>query len=270
MRLLPFLLSAVLGLAALPALGHEFWISPQKYTVPAEGQLIADIRVGQSFKGSAYAFIPQRFARFDLVMGGAVVPVKARVGDRPALNMAAPAEGLVVVVHQTGDSLLTWDDAAKFEGFVKHKDFPWALEQNRANGVPETGFKERYSRYGKSLIAVGDGRGADREVGMETEIVALANPYTDDLSGGLPVLVLYQGKPRAHTQVEVFARGVDGAVQDLFYRTDGEGKAMIPVEPGVEYLVDAVVMRPLEQTTPTDPIWESLWASLTFRAPGAP
>lgn len=266
MRTTPFVLSALV-LAALPARGHEFWISPQTYTVPAQGQLTADLRVGENFEGVAYAYLPQNFERFDLVAGAQVVAVEGRPGDRPALAMPAPTEGLVVVVHQTGDSTLTWDTAQNFEDFVRHKDMAWALEENRARGIPETGFREVYSRYAKSLIAVGEGAGEDGAAGLETEIVALANPYTDALPDGLPVKVLYRGEPRADAQVEVFAKAPDGTVQDLFYRTDAQGVALIPVVPGVEYLVDAVVLRAVEPQTETDPVWETLWASLTFRMP---
>lgn len=268
MRLLSLCLSAAVSVAAaLPALSHEFFIEPLQYRIAPDQPLMADIRVGQQFKGSAYSYIPQNIARFDLVMGDTVIPVTGRAGDRPALNMPAPAEGLVTVVHQTTDTFLTWTDNAKFVGFVEHKDFPWVLDQHKARGLPDTGFKERYSRYGKALIAVGDGAGEDREVGMLTEIVALANPYVDDVSGGMPVLVLYEGKPRTDTQVEVFARAPGAEVTDSFYRTDAEGKVTIPVEPGVEYLFDAVVMRPLDAVADGDPVWESLWASLTFEVP---
>ena len=267
MRLPLILLSAAFFVTAMPAMSHEFWISPQTYTIASGGQLVADLRVGQNFAGSAYAFIPQRFARFDLVQDGKVVPVEGRVGDRPALAMEAISDGLVTVVHQTGNSLLTWDEAKKFEEFVKHKDFPWVLEENKTRGIPEAGFSERYSRYGKSLIAVGEGKGSDSEVGLLTEIVALANPYTDDISDGFPVRVLYEGKPRADTQVEVFAKAADDTVEDLFYRTDDKGEVTIPVKPGVEYLVDAVVIRPLQQRVRKDPVWETLWASLTFKVP---
>jgi len=267
MRRLPFALAALIAFTGLPALAHEFWISPQTYTVQPGDQLVADIRVGQTFKGGAYSYIPGNIVRFDLVMGDDVIPVEGRIGDRPALGMTAPAEGLVTVVHQTTDSFLTYKEAEKFVQFVEHKDFDGVLEEHKARGLPEVGFRERYSRFGKSLIAVGDGAGADRAVGMETEIVALANPYTDDLSGGMPVRVLYQGQPRVDVQVEVYAR--DGAlpVEVTTYRTDARGEAVIPVEPGIEYLFDAVVMRPLEPQAEDDPVWESLWASLTFMVP---
>ncbi|MDJ0627848.1 MAG: DUF4198 domain-containing protein [Rhodobacter sp.] len=269
MRFLSACLIAALAVSGPPALAHEFWISPQTYSVEPEAQIIAHIRVGQKFEGSAYSFIPQKFARFDLVSGESVIPVEGRIGDRPALAMAAPGDGLVTVVHQTTDIFLSYRDAEKFVNFCNEKDFTWVLDEHKARGLPETGFRERYSRYAKSLVAVGTGAGADREVGMETEIVALANPYTDDLDGGLPVRVLYRGQPRADVQVEIFAKAPDGTVEATKTRTDDAGLAAIPADPGIEYLVDAVVMRALEPVAENDPVWESLWASLTYQVPAA-
>jgi len=141
------------------------------------------------------------------------------------------------------------------------------VDQHKSRGLPDTGFKEAYSRYGKSLIAVGDGAGADQNVGLLTEIVALANPYTDDLTDGLPVQVLYEGKPRANVQVELFDRAPDGEVAVTLHRTDNTGVAVIPVAPGHEYLVDSVVMRAVGPADDKGHVWESLWASLTFKVP---
>jgi hypothetical protein len=201
-------------------------------------------------------------------MGGDVLKVSGRAGDRPALNMTAPHDGLAVVIHETSDHLLTYSEWAKFESFTTHKDFTWAMDQHRADGLPEEGFKERYSRYGKSLIAVGNGEGKDREMGMLTEIVAGANPYTDDVTGGFPVTVLYKGAPRADVQIELFDKSPDGTVETSLHRTDADGHAVIPVDPGHSYLVDSVVMRSLKPQAEGDPVWESLWASLTFEVPG--
>jgi len=36
------------------------------------------------------------------------------------------------------------------------------------------------------------------------------------------------------------------------------------VRPGYAYLADAVVLRPLVPDTDKGPVWESLWASLSF------
>jgi hypothetical protein len=269
-------LPAFLALAAVITFGqpwgkaaaHEFWIAPDRYQVEAGEPLVASLRVGQNFNGTSFPYLPQNFARFELVSGGEPAQVEGRLGDLPALQAEAADDGLVVIVHQTTPLDLKWTDWSKFTGFCEHKDFRWAIDDHRSRGLPETGFHESYTRFAKSLVAVGDGAGADRPAGMETEFVALANPYTDDLSAGMPVQLLYQGKPRMNVQVEVFSRAPDGTVEDLFYRTDTEGKATIPVVAGHEYLFDAVVMRPLPGTfAEGTAVWESLWASLTFRMP---
>lgn len=260
----------VMGLTlANPALAHEFWISPDSYVVPVGETMTAEFRVGEKLKGAAYAYIKFRAERFDIVTAKGSQPVPARMGDSPALNMEAPGEGLVVIVHETTDSTLTYKEWAKFQKFVAHKDFAGVLDRHKARGLPEAGFKESYRRHAKSLIAVGDGAGQDTAVGMETEIIAKTNPYTDDLTGGMIVDVLYQGEPRPDVQVELFEKAPDGAVEVTMHRTDDKGRAVLPVKPGHEYLADAVVLRTTGNDDPdAGPVWHSAWASLTFMVPG--
>ena len=249
------------------AQAHEFWISPEAYVTPKGGEVQAQLRVGQEFGGASYAFNSNRFERFDLVIGDQVIPVTGRLGDTPALNMTAPAEGLITIVHETGDNLLTYKGMEKFTKFAKHKDFEWAVQSHAERGLPTERFTERYRRYAKSLVAVGNGVGADREVGMKTEIVALANPYTDQ-GNMFPVKVLLDGKPRADAQIELFDKGLDGEVTITLHRTNAEGIGSFPVERGHAYLVDAVELLPLDEGDPTKfPVWVSVWASLTFMVP---
>lgn len=260
---------AVFALMAAPLMvsAHEFWINPVAYEVPSGGTLVATLRVGEHFAGAEQSYLERNFTRFDMRCDDGLVPVPGRAGDRPALNVAAPSDGLCVIIHQTRDYTLTYNDWQKFVNFVEHKDFEGVLDAHRDRGLPETGFVELYSRYAKSLIAVGDAAGSDAEVGLLTEIVAEANPYTDDLKDGLPIRVLYEGEPRADAQVELFARPPEGDVEVTLHRTDAEGRVTLPVQPGYAYLADAVVLRLLQAQAEKDPVWESLWASLTFAVP---
>lgn len=268
MRFPTVILAGVVGLwQALPLSAHEFWIEPEDFQVAPGAPMKADIKVGEKLDGAAYSFVPPNFRRFEIMMGDSLSDVEGRAGDRPALNMAAPEQGLAVVVHVTRDYKLTYDSWEKFVDFCTHKDFAWAIDRHLERGLPKEQVRELYSRHAKSLIAVGDGAGADRAAGLEIEIVAGANPYTDDLSGQMPVQVLYQGAPRGEAQVEVFDRAPDGSVSARTYRTDAEGRAVIDVAPGHFYLVDSVVMRELEIVDEGEPAWESLWASLTFGVP---
>ncbi|MHC0052119.1 DUF4198 domain-containing protein [Actibacterium sp. D379-3] len=267
---LPVLLSTLATmLFAVSATAHEFWLSPEQYQVAPDQPIRADIRVGQNFAGAAYAYIPDRTARFELVMGDTVMQVPGRMGDRPALAMAAPQSGLAILVHETTDTSLTYTEWDKFASFVAHKAFPGLPAAHMDRHLPQTGFSESYRRYAKALVAVGDGAGQDRNMGLETEIIALANPYTDALAGGLPVRVLYQRAPRVGAQLEVFARAPDGTVTTARLTTDDQGQVTVPVQPGHEYLLDAVVLRDTGNDDPAaGPVWRSLWAALTFAIPG--
>lgn len=258
-----------IAVSTLAANSHEFWLSPEDYTISDADVMQVRLRVGSDMKGVPLPYLPGDIARFEVVQGDTARPVTARMGDNPALVMEAGAEGLAVVVHETMDARLTYSDFAVFQRFVAHKDFRTALADHAARGLPETGFSETYRRYAKTLIAVGAGAGADRVMGLKIEIVAGANPYTDDLAGGMPLLVLLDGAPRPDVQVELFETAPDGSVTSTMHRTDAEGRVTVPVRAGMEYMADNVDLRALPNDDPAaGPVWHSDWASLTFRTPG--
>lgn len=259
---------AALVLLSAPARAHEFWIAPHAFKVAPGAPVVADLLVGSEFKGSKQSYFPQRFARFEARMGETVVAVEGRLGDMPAMTQVLPGDGLWVIVHETRGDSLQYRSREEFENFLIHKDLRDVLARHAERGLPEIAFREAYTRYVKALVAVGAGVGGDSEVGLRTEIVALANPYTDDLAGGFPVRVLYLGQPRASVQVELFARDAAGAVEITYHRTDAKGEVTLPVRPGLDYLVDAVVMEDTGNDDPeTGPVWHSLWAGLSFRVP---
>jgi len=267
-KLLGTVLAAKLALTtALPVMAHEFWIDPAEFSVSSGQNLVADIRVGQEFNGTALSYVPRNFSRFEVAMGDTLTPVEGRMGDRPPLNIPAPATGLAVVLYETTDSVVNYSEWALFERFVTHKGFEGVLERHRARGLPDDHFSELYTRHVKSLIAVGDGAGQDQAFGLRTEFVALANPYTDDLSAGMPMLLLLDGAPRAMAQVELWDRPPEGDVSVTVHHTDAEGRVLLPVEPGHVYMADAVTMAEIEPVAPRNAVWRSIWASLTFEVP---
>lgn len=247
---------------------HEFWIDPIAFEVAPDAPIVAELRVGQDFAGARQSYFPARFERFEVRMGDRIREVEGRLGDLPAMDMVVEGEGLAVIVHETRGDSLQYRERALFEQFVTHKDLGDVLARHAARGLPELAFREAYTRYAKSLVAVGAGKGSDARVGLKIEVVAGGNPYTDDLSGGMPVQVFYLDAPRRDAQIEVFDRAPDGNVESLTLRTDQEGRASVPVTPGHTYLVDSVVMENTGNDDPdAGPVWHSAWASLTFRVP---
>ena len=252
---------------AIPGSAHEFWIAPEAYSIAPEDVLEARLRVGQDFEGVSMSYLTRNFSRFDISIGNEIAPVEGRLGQNPALSVEGHGAGLAIVLHETTPRTVHYDEWDRFMRFAEHKDFADIEARHVARGLPMSDFTESYTRHAKSLIAIGDGAGEDREFGLRTEFVALANPYTDQLEDGFPVLLLLDGEPRANVQVELFDRAPDGEVTVTLHGTDGEGRAVLPVEPGHEYLVDAVALLPVEPESEGDPVWHTVWASLTFALP---
>ncbi len=252
-----------------PLSAHEYWISPEKYQVQNEENVRAAFRNGEEFVGSAFSYFPDRTPRFDMIVNGQTIAIPARAGDTPALKMRAPGKDtLLVVVAETAPSLVTYNEFEKFLAFTEHKDFANAKADHIANGWSQEKVKESYTRHIKSLIAIGSGAGSDEFAGLETEFVALTNPYDPDFDGQMQVALSYEAKPRADAQIEVFDRAPDETVSITKYRTDAAGEATIPVVAGHEYLFDAVVLRPFGAGDDADAaVWETLWAALTFKVP---
>lgn len=265
MRVLAF----ILCLIGQPLMAHEFWIEPKAYQIPANGQLAADLVNGQEFEGIRLAYIPRNFVNFALFAGNTTARVQGRPGDVPALDQAPLDEGLHIAAYQARDMTVDYPNWEKFQRFVDHKDLGDVRSQHEARGLPLDDFEEVYARFSKALIGVGNGAGSDRRVGFETEIVALTNPYTDDLSDGFQVEIHYRNALRTDAQVEVFEKAPDGAVDITLYRTDANGIATFPVTPGHAYMVDAVVLREPAATLAeqTGAVWQTLWANLTFAVP---
>jgi hypothetical protein len=260
---------SILALSTASASSHELWIEPLAWTIPANGIVAANLVNGERFGGNRVSYLPKMIEAFDLYIGTLTSPVESRIGNTPALSMKSPQEGLMVVAYHSTPSRLVYDNWEKFEKFTIHKDLGDAAEMQAARGLTQEKVTEIYTRFSKSLIGIGAAQGSDLNIGLETEIVALANPYTDDLSGGFPVQLFYQGAVRADARIEVFARGPDGVVSDTYVRTDAEGLVTVPVVAGHDYMLDAVVLREpsAELAAAQDVMWESLWANLTFHVP---
>ncbi|MEH6645685.1 DUF4198 domain-containing protein [Sulfitobacter sp.] len=265
-----FTFGASVLMCAPLAFAHEFWIEPPKFQVQNDQPFVADLRNGQLFEGTRQSFFEDRNTRFEVIMGDGTAPITGRMGDRPAIQLPAPErDGLMILAHEAAPSTLTYKEWPKFMTFVEHKDFKDAEATHEARGWAKEGFKEVYTRHSKSLVAVGDGAGADKKLGLVTEFVALENPYAQDFYGTLDVSLFYNDAPRADAQIEVYERDAEDNVTVTITRTDMQGQATIPVKNGMKYMLDAVVLRPVEGATTVEagPVWETLWASMTFAVP---
>lgn len=262
------ILTLIAVLVALPAQAHELWIAPHAYQPAPDAAIVADLTNGENFEGNHLVYLPRLFDRFEIISGDNVVSVTGRLGDQPALNHTSHGVGLHIVLYQSRVETLNYASFEKFESFAVHKGYPDIAARHAARGLDPVRMKEVYTRFSKSLIGVGSAQGQDRRLGLETELVALENPYTDIMADGLDVQLFYRDDPRADAQIELFDKAPDGTVRLTLHRTDANGRATLPVKPGHAYMVNAVVLRaPDARHARHRAVWESLWANLTFAVP---
>lgn len=264
-----YVLLLINTLSSIPATAHEYWIEPQDYLINSSEEIVADFRNGQFFEGNSIPYIPDNFERYDFIVansnigGNTSIKLKGELGQRPAVRVPNGQEGLGIIIAETNSSTISYTEWEKFQKFIDHKDFKISKNEHLAMGFPETGFKETYRRFAKSLVGIGHAKGRDRKIGMEVELVALLNPYTDDTSDGMPVMAYYDGAPLVDVQIELFDKDEQGKVNITLHRTDDAGQAILPITSGHSYLVDTVVLRKAPQRQ-KDVVWETLWASLTY------
>ncbi|GGE24251.1 hypothetical protein GCM10011360_10930 [Primorskyibacter flagellatus] len=264
-RLIPITISLLLTLTTMSR-AHEFWLEPQNYQADPGARVDVDIRNGQDFKGLTLSWFDPRIQKTTVLNGGRESEYNGLPGDLPAISVDVGDE-LIVLSYASTLSELTYDSWDKVKSFVQHKDIAWFFDAHSARGLPEDGVTEGYWRFSKTLIAGGEGAGSDADTGMETEFVALTNPYTDNAKR-FTARLLYRGAPRPDAQVELWEKR-DGEVTRTIHRTDTQGLVTVPVRPGYSYMLDAVVLREPASDAAKEAgvMWESLWANLTFAVP---
>lgn len=258
--------AAFCAVLTVPAFGHELWIAPFKYQFPAGQNIRADLRNGENLDGMQLAFFDRTSQRIEIAGPNGRQALTPRNGDRPAFDVKVSTPGLHVLAYESKLSRISYNEPKKWAKFVKHKDLGKVAAQHAARGLPEKGFREGYTRHAKALVAAGSGAGSDQEFGLETEFVALNNPYEAGYGGLMSVKLLYKGKSRADAQVEVFEQRSGERVRVFMTRTNASGIASIRTKPGYNYLLDAVVLRVPERGA-KNIAWETLWAALTFKHP---
>ena len=247
--------------------GHELWIDTTDFKVEKDTMINLNLRNGENFDGFSLGYFDRSIKEFYWRQNGKRFNNNSRQGDNPALQISPTDNGLVSIIYVSKPSIIKYKDFSKFENFVMEKHSPNVVEIHKNLDFPLENFSEIYTRYSKALVGVGTSKGFDTENNLELELVALENPYTDNMADGIEILALYNGNPRVFSNLNVFERSnTDSSVNTFVVKTNDKGVAVVEVKNDCTYLIDNVIIRPANKKLFKDRgvIWESLWAALTF------
>ena len=247
--------------------GHELWIDTTDFKVEKDTMINLNLRNGENFDGFSLGYFDRSIKEFYWRQNGKRFDNNSRQGDNPALQISPTDSGLVSIIYVSKPTIIKYKDFSKFKNFVIEKHSPSAVEIHENLDFPLENFSEIYTRYSKALVGVGTSKGFDTENNLELELVALENPYTDNMDDGIEILALYNGNPRVFSNLNVFERSnTDSSVNTFVVKTNDKGVAVVEVKNDCTYLIDNVIIRPANKKLFKDRgvIWESLWAALTF------
>lgn len=275
MRLQRVVWSGILACALTASLAaHEFWVTAVQWEVAAGGKLTILANVGSVFPAADSFTTPDRVASVRLVGPGidvAIPPPYRREADSLAADVTAPSApgtyvGVFAIKPRTAEK-----SGTVFEEHLKHQGLTHVAAERAARGETAKAVRERYSRYGKTLITVGSGgdrSAATRALGLKIELVPLADPTALAAGSPLRVRLLLDGKPLPGALAGAIYAGAKAAPDSwpLTATTDARGEAEFLLEHRGPWLVRAVTMQRRDNESGPDAAdWETYWASLTFR-----
>jgi hypothetical protein len=91
-RLALLCLGLLVGLAA-PAPAHEFWIEPKEYRVDPGTRIVADLKVGQQFRGGVFPYLKSQFVSLKVRRPAGSRDIKGDEGDTPAIAIRSAEKG---------------------------------------------------------------------------------------------------------------------------------------------------------------------------------
>lgn len=262
-RLLSTIICALL--LSVNVCAHEYWFEPETF-FPAQGQIsVVHLYVGDGLikdreeRPFQLAKTPM-FQLFSASPQALNLRTSLSDGALPVYKFSAGRAGNYLLAMERNWSSLKLEPQ-KFEDYLREDGLDYIIAERAKLGESGKEGRERYSRFIKALMQVGDKRDETykRVLGLKLEITPLENPYSKEIGDELKFQVLFDGKPLAGKTV--FADNRDAATQRM--TTDREGKVSMKITRNGLWLVRLVNMQRCTKDC-AEADWESFWGAYSF------
>jgi uncharacterized GH25 family protein len=260
------LLSAIIftALFAANVFAHEYWFEPDNFFLALHQQTAVHLYVGDGLikDHEERPFQSAKTTLFRLFSLADTWDLKTSLmdGTTPVYRFSAERDGNYLLAMERNWSYIKIEPQ-KFEEYLREDGMEYIIAERAKLGERTKEGRERYSRYIKSLLQVGDRRDDTykRQVGLRLEITPLENPYAKRIGDALSFRVAFDGKPLAGKVV--FADNRTSATQRM--TTDADGKITMKIERSGLWLVRLVYMQRCRAEC-GEADWESFWGAFSF------
>lgn len=252
---------------ATPTCGiaHDYWLQPQRFSLDVGQSTPVRLFVGDHLADeSERAFQKQKTVRFQLISSTKTQDLKrqAKEGSQPLCTITPAQRGNHLIVLERDWSHIELP-ATKFNSYLEHEGLTNILQLRRRTGEDQAVGRERYRRYLKALVQVGNQTDQTyaHKVGHRLEILPLTNPSAAKIGERLSVSIVFDGKPLPGAQVAAFSRQRD-QVRSQESRTDAKGRVQFTLDQPGLWLIRLVHMQRCRDERDFD--WESFWSAYSF------
>ena len=260
-------LLVLIAFASTATFGHEYWLEPDTFFLKTGERTPLRLFVGEGLKKEEErVFQASKTTMFKLFSSASDFDLTASATDNSSPILAgfsADITGNYLVAMERNWSYITLE-ADKFTDYLREDGMDYIVAERTSRSETKTEGKERYSRFIKGLMQVGDKRDNTyaKTVGLKLEIVPLENPYAKRVGNSLRVQVLFNGTPLSGKTI--FADNRDGEnVSKQKLVTDAKGICSVKLDRKGTWLVRLVYMqRCTANCEGAD--WESFWGALSF------
>lgn len=251
-------------LFSINAFAHEYWFEPEKFRLVPNEKTVVHLYVGDGLikDREERPFQLAKTPLFQLFSLNQTTDLKTSLvdGALPIYNFSADKAGNYLLAMERNWSYVKLEPD-KFADYLREDGMEYILAEREKLGESQKEGRERYSRFLKSLLQVGEKRDNTykKRLGLKLEILPLENPYTKKVGDNLSFQILFDGKPLADKTV--FANNRNSETQRM--KTDKNGKFTIKIDQNGLWIVRLVFMQRCK-TDCAEADWESFWGAMTF------
>lgn len=250
----------------LPAslLAHDLYLMPDQFQVNPGGTVVFSIQNGDDFPQATSRVQLQRLRNPTLHArsGAPALPEFQMDGVHAVSTVQTGKAGHLVLTVET-ESRIEGMKAGEFLDYLKEENLTEIIEAREKQGEASKDAKERYTKFAKTIVRVGEGDGSfNQPVGLLIEFVPEKDPLSLKSGEALPIRLLFRGAPVPGVQV-IGARTQSSGPATIAPagRTDADGRISIPAGAPAKWRLHAIYMERTKEPTAE---WESFWATLTF------
>jgi hypothetical protein len=260
-----------MGLAPV-AEAHDLFFRASEYA-PAPGREVLVRVLSGTFSKSDNAIERARLADLSLVTSAGRSPLAleswSEAEPESTVRVRTSEPGTYVIGAAIRPRMLSLP-GNEFAAYLKEEGLDEVLSRRIAQKRADEPSRERYSKYLKALLQVGDTTtdAHAAPLGYAAEIVPLQNPYRLRPGDTLTVRCIVDGRPWAGNTL--FAGGRRGATDRRLPQqrlvTDARGQASIRLTAAGVWYVKLVALGEVDDGEAN---YESKWSTLSFAVPAA-